>query len=415
MLLRTITLIWFTIVHFALGIGQVNAKTGDVKYGSFIYDPQIEKTLFFFDDIDEGDAFEFRKATRNHEIENIVLGSNGGSVWEGLSIAGIIFDKGMNVYVPKGAQCASACSYMFFAGHQRKASGKLGVHQFYSDSGSAKANVNKIQEMSQFTVSEIVGFLNEFGTPMFVLEKMFQQTEMYWFNSIELVELESTDYGLSQQLLSVIDTKTASLQNNKATSITKLENEKIAELRAKFSLLSKRAKVKLVQEELNRVGCPVGQADGVAGKKTTYAVKQAAKNLSLDELPADNFELYLALALEENAVCDYKLPDPTTVRKSPPKVAKLNFANSYDTFCGQTPGRAIAAFDYYDPKINEGRFSLSGDARNYTKFRLNGTSIIFLGKDSHLSPGKIYKSKNGYVHTIKLANNHCSSITLKAR
>ena len=171
-LLRKITLIWCSIVHFALGISQAYAETDDVKYGSFIYDPKIEKTLFFFDDIDEGDAFEFRKATRNHEIENIVLGSNGGSVWEGLSIAGIIFDKGMNVYVPKGAQCASACSYMFFAGHQRKASGKLGVHQFYSDSGSAKANVNKIQEMSQFTVSEIVGFLNEFGTPMFVLEKM---------------------------------------------------------------------------------------------------------------------------------------------------------------------------------------------------------------------------------------------------
>jgi hypothetical protein len=47
-------------------------------------------------------------------------------------MAGIIHDKELNTYVPQNSledkgDCASACSFMFFAGATRNVEGKLGV------------------------------------------------------------------------------------------------------------------------------------------------------------------------------------------------------------------------------------------------------------------------------------------------
>ena len=73
------------------------------KYGSLIYNIDIPNTLFFMGDIRNGDSFSLRKGLRNHEINTIVLASPGGLVMEGLNMAGIIFDKRLNVYVPEKA------------------------------------------------------------------------------------------------------------------------------------------------------------------------------------------------------------------------------------------------------------------------------------------------------------------------
>jgi hypothetical protein len=67
----------------------------------------------------------------------------------------------------------------------------LGVHQFYSGDSSKKAEIGDAQKSAQFTVSEIIGFLNEFGTPPWVYERMFQQSNMYYFKENELLQLET--------------------------------------------------------------------------------------------------------------------------------------------------------------------------------------------------------------------------------
>ena len=64
------------------------AFADEKKYGSFILNTDIPDTLFFVDEIKANDSFELRKALRNHDIQNIVLASPGGSVWEGLQMAG---------------------------------------------------------------------------------------------------------------------------------------------------------------------------------------------------------------------------------------------------------------------------------------------------------------------------------------
>ena len=134
----------------------------------------MPNALFFFDDIEENDSFFMRKALRNHDIDTIILWSPGGSVFEGLQMAGIIYDRKLTVYVPDKGRFIRLRLYVF-GGDTKIAKGLLGVHQFSAgEEGSKKsAEVGETQMISQFTVSEIIGFLREFETPPFVYEKCF--------------------------------------------------------------------------------------------------------------------------------------------------------------------------------------------------------------------------------------------------
>jgi len=157
-------------------------------YGSFLHTETVPNALFFFNEIEQYDGFELRRALRNHDIDTVVLASEGGNVFEGLNMAGIIHDKGIITYVPDLPDemgCYSACSFMFFGGKIRQADGVLAVHQagaYGSDRDKAKERVSKTQQATQFTVSEIIGFLNEFETPPWVYEKMFRSRKFYEFD-----------------------------------------------------------------------------------------------------------------------------------------------------------------------------------------------------------------------------------------
>lgn len=139
-----------------LSVSSISASFADTfedfklrSYGSFLHTERVPNALFFFDDIEANDSFELRKALRTHDIDSIVLASPGGSVWEGLSMAGIIFDKQLKTYIPKKGNCASACAFMFFAGNERLVDGQLGVHQFYSGQADKNAQIGESQESAQ--------------------------------------------------------------------------------------------------------------------------------------------------------------------------------------------------------------------------------------------------------------------------
>jgi hypothetical protein len=189
----------------------VNAEEKDpfdiTVYGSFIHTGTVPNALFFFNDIEQYDSFELRRAIRNHDINIVVLASDGGSVWEGLNMAGIIHDKGIATYVPKLPEklgCYSACSFMFFGGKIRQADGILAVHQagaYGSERDKASAKVSETQQNTQFTVSEIIGFLNEFETPSWVFEKMFRSRDFYFFDDDEKERLASRAEEISSENL----------------------------------------------------------------------------------------------------------------------------------------------------------------------------------------------------------------------
>ena len=257
-------------------------------YGSFLYTDTVPNALFFFSDIKKNDSFELRKALRNHDIDTLVLSSRGGSVWEGLSMAGIIHDKGLTTYVPKlglegRGDCASACSFMFFAGKTREAEGGVGVHQFYSGSASESAEVEETEEIAQFTVSEIIGFLNEFDTPPFVFERMFQQSKMYYFDNNEMKKIARSVTPLKQEQRSEIEgfineflIELASFEEEEASEAEqKSEPEKSpppkqqpAKEETDTDTDTQIQIVKNIQTELNRLNCNAGVADGIIGNKT---------------------------------------------------------------------------------------------------------------------------------------------------
>lgn len=306
--------VFVLLIAIMFGAGTSMAEEsnplGISLYGSFLHTKRVPNALFFFSDIKENDSFELRKAIRNHDIDTVVLSSKGGSVWEGLNMAGIIFDKGLKTYVPQkglGAEgnCASACSFMFFGGSTRVADGKLGVHQFYSGSAKDSAQIGKTQSNAQFTVSEIIGFLNEFETPPFVFERMFQQKKMYYFNQNELEQIARIKTPITGDDVAEIDRFIADF----VAVLAKLEDAEEPEVLAptepvkvtpetteieidlvepieevtretgttevtETSEVKDKQLIKDIQSELNRLNCNAGIEDGIIGRKTRAAFRR---------------------------------------------------------------------------------------------------------------------------------------------
>ena len=198
--------LWLFIILMASPIEHVLASDQILNdfpnshYGDMLHFEHLPDILFVFGEIEDDDSFNFRKALRNNNIEIVVLVSPGGSVREGLQIAGIISDNRLVTYIPKGLPCLSACSFMFLAGTStRYARGDLGVHQFYSDSRYSDTSE------TQYTVAEIIGFLNDFDTPPFVFEKMFSESEMYIFSESEKAKINSIASSDSKYLSKFAD------------------------------------------------------------------------------------------------------------------------------------------------------------------------------------------------------------------
>ena len=269
--------IYFSLLFSVLLNTTASAQVADLlkgkSYGSFMFFEKAPNALFFGDDIKKNDGFEFRKAIRNHNIDTVVLSSPGGDLWEGLTIAGMIFDKKLTTYVPKDASCASACAFMFFAGNKKQATGKLGVHQFYSASGTKSAKIADVEYGSQFKVSEIIGFLNEFKTPPFVFERMFEtdRGDMYFFSSDELIKLNSKviDEGSLASFRAVEDfvVKARDLVQQEVAKSVREKPAEVVTNNDRIIALNKK-----VQSELNRIGCTLGITDGLIGPASRRAL-----------------------------------------------------------------------------------------------------------------------------------------------
>ena len=363
--MRLLIFIFFTLTAFA---GAADEK----KYGSFILNTDIPDTLFFIDEIKANDSFELRKALRNHDIQNIVLASPGGSVWEGLQMAGIIFDKQLRTYVPRGGTCASACAYLFFAGNERLADGELGVHQAYSSNFKEKKSVGQTQYVTQFTVSEIIGFLNEFGTPAFVYERMFQDIDMYFFDPLELMELNSETFGL---------------ENSQKIAATKFILAKLKEQKEKKPELTRKEMIALIQTRLKEVGCNPGPADGIWGRRTQAAAVAFAKKAGL---PTSQEELITEIFIE-------KLSEAPANYCPKPKSPSHKFYARYDYKCSYSSAvlgslrvisanqtRANVRIDFTNSsKLNLKLFNITDNAATFTiASRKNDTRRAYIDRNS---------------------------------
>ncbi|MDW3118598.1 MAG: PAN domain-containing protein [Roseovarius pacificus] len=177
----------FALAFMALMLMSGIANSEVATYGSYRHSEKIPNVLFLVGEIKNGDSFELRRAMRDYEIDLVVAASAGGSVYEGLQMASILNDKGVNTYIPEDANCESSCTKIFLGGAKRMVLGELGVHQFFSGAQDAKHKGRKdvTTATTQYTTSDIIGILNEFDTPPFVYEKMFGTVDIYYFKAAE--------------------------------------------------------------------------------------------------------------------------------------------------------------------------------------------------------------------------------------
>ena len=385
----------------AAGCGSANA--GERLYGSFIYNSDIPNALFFMDEIKNGDDFELRKALRNHDIDTIILASPGGSVWAGLSMAGIIFDKKLRVYVPPKGVCASACSFMFFGGNERLSEGELGVHQFASSDSSKTANAVKTQAQSQFTVSEIIGFLNEFDTPRFVLERMFENREMYWFNEDETSLLNSGAFTLEPETKSVVsrysDKKLKEAEVEKAAKPQYSEKELIA----------------LIQKRLNEIGCSAGVADGIWGRRTNAAAVLFANKMGLPTSSSDLITEAFFDALSNAKVGTCPKPKAVGIRY---------FSHNYSVSCSGT----IPGMTAYGGAISNLRYNRSNGAGKFNlkwktlplgevEFEKKSPKVLWLNfSDGGLRASTVLDSNGKVIRFVwQYKSEYCTEYTAEAR
>ena len=199
-------------VLFAQDFSAQNSKYSPSIYGDkftyeedkFYYFNELSGVLFLKGKIEKGMYKDFRQAITDNNIQTLVLDSPGGSVSEGLRIAGTVFDRKIKTYIRKNQNCASACSFIFLSGKTRYTLGKLGVHQiaFGEEFSKKKEEIGLIGEVVQLTNSDIVQYLDENNTPGFVYKYMLRtpSDEMYYFKEDELNQLGNSDISSEDKL-----------------------------------------------------------------------------------------------------------------------------------------------------------------------------------------------------------------------
>ena len=179
-LYRAMPFLAISLAFATLPTGAAAETVSD--YAPFYYDTSTPEVLRLEGEVNARSPLSFNRVLRQYPaITTLELSSPGGSVYAALTMAPDIRDAGLRTVIPAGAQCFSACAFMFFAGAERAAKGELGVHQV------SAANLAS----GQFAVGDIVAVLDEFDVPAGVLVKMLQtpSEDMYVMSPDEMQRL----------------------------------------------------------------------------------------------------------------------------------------------------------------------------------------------------------------------------------
>ncbi len=178
----------FLLSSAGSSIGQNNTD-----YSPFAYLDDVPNVIVLNGEIDFRTPLAFKRALSAHpDTHTIVLNSGGGSVQAALLVAEEIHERGIATVILSEFQCLSACSFIFFAGRQRLAEGKLGVHQM---SGSDDI------EAAQLNLSDILETLAKYGVPQDVITRMLRtrSSDMYIFSPEEVADLGINKLSSGQQ------------------------------------------------------------------------------------------------------------------------------------------------------------------------------------------------------------------------
>lgn len=116
--------------------------------------------------IETGDAARLRAlVAKTRGVDEVWFNSPGGAAVEGLVLGRAIRDLGLATRVPKGAMCASACSYAFLGGVIRSVDegGRYGVHMFTAarDEAFIHEVAKLVQEQGPAGAAQVVMFIEQ--------------------------------------------------------------------------------------------------------------------------------------------------------------------------------------------------------------------------------------------------------------
>ncbi len=118
------------------------------------------------------------------DVEQIILASKGGNIYQARGLSNIIRQNGLNTLVI--TECSSACTIVFIGGSERQlaSGGKLGFHQYRIDSVYAVLNTDPLREQDR----DRAVFLHS-GVAVWFLDMMFDSrpSDMWYPDVSELV------------------------------------------------------------------------------------------------------------------------------------------------------------------------------------------------------------------------------------
>lgn len=135
------------------------AGAGLERMGSMAIVDGAPNVIMLAGDITSATPLEFLRALKARpEARVLLLDSDGGLVDPGLVLAHEVHERGLSTVVPVGADCLSACSFVYFAGKERTVVGNLGVHQVWNEandlvSGQAKLS-DVLEALADFDVDQ---------------------------------------------------------------------------------------------------------------------------------------------------------------------------------------------------------------------------------------------------------------------
>jgi len=194
---------WSVVVKILIVVGIVTSLLNvsserqfyeDLYYDSFQltkvenYNVTHDKdTIYLNGDLDYGISQEVKGILEDiTTIDNIVLNSNGGLLFEGSELSRLILTHSLNTYTLKG--CLSACTIAFISGNKRfiKKGARLGFHQY-----SYYREMSKIEALPLFNLqTSDANFFRKRGVNVEFTNNMYRAPpdDMWYPTETELFE-----------------------------------------------------------------------------------------------------------------------------------------------------------------------------------------------------------------------------------
>lgn len=124
-MLRVVLCLLGTLAMLGFGMAKADDRVGEFVVSS--------KAIMLDGEIGRSTIADFHRAlSRLPGAKVLYLHSPGGDVDIALKLAAEVRQRGLSTVIPDGYACYSACSFLFFAGREHVAHGKLGVHRVAS-------------------------------------------------------------------------------------------------------------------------------------------------------------------------------------------------------------------------------------------------------------------------------------------